>query len=149
MVEKMMVEKVACRECPVPMFGPEVPFPPAQLVDGGIFDYSAGLGDSTIATEVRQVEIIRLNTPKTSYVIIALGIFTGINWKAPRLIRTINVIEPVDGIYEADLIADDGDASPDNEVSYKTAVMMWVEVPEDFRGLRVHGLSQYVEVMAP
>jgi hypothetical protein len=102
----------ACRDCPFPMAGPEVPFPLKEKIPESSLASEVTLeSDRSEKTEVIiQLNAVKIASPislmSPAYAVIAVGQFRSGGWSNPRLIPVVYVQPPVDGIWDIEFIAD-------------------------------------------
>jgi len=125
--------------------GSDNPFPLELNVSGPLTTRGINPSNSNVdvAAQITQVNLITLNTPITSVVMVALGQFPGTGWGEAQLLPRVYVVAPVDGIYDFDLVARKP-LQHDLAISFRTAVSVWPDVPDNMKGVRVHSRSNAV-----
>jgi hypothetical protein len=92
------------------------------------------------------VNVVTLNTPFPSLILIALGQFPGTGWGQAQLLPRVYVITPVDGIYDFDMVARKP-IQHDLALSFRTAVSVWPDFSDNMKGIRVHSRSNAMVTM--
>ncbi len=117
--------------------GPEVPFPLKEALAKVAFLADTTRADAKTASRIVQVDLVRLDTPIPSFLIVAVGDFKAGNWTLPELTRSTNINKPADGIYDLTMVASQAKPSETREATRLTAVAMWTDAT-DVQGVRIH-----------
>ncbi len=66
-------------------------------------------------------------------------------WENPQLVPYIYIDPPEDGIYDFDFIADAPEGNVTLALEEIVAELEWADIPDDFKGVRVHSSSNNIE----
>src|SRR5262249_18174594 len=118
------------------------PFP---LLLQGKLD-GAGTEALEVASQIVQVELVRISTMLPGALTVAVGQFPGSGWGKADLLPRVYLVPPADGIYDFDLVATKP-LRADRALSVRTAVSVWPEVPQTLKGVRVHAKGSAMTAM--